>query len=101
VDLLMKKLEASSNMETAKIMDAHMTCEICGNVGYSGIVSKQGKKPASSTMATTTGSTTTTIAIKGGTQGPTSHSTIKMKVTIVTLSIISLPLMILSLAKLE
>jgi uncharacterized coiled-coil protein SlyX len=36
MDLLMKKLEASSNMETAKIMDAHMTCEICGNVGYSG-----------------------------------------------------------------
>jgi uncharacterized coiled-coil protein SlyX len=36
MDLLMKKLEASTNMETAKIMDAHMTCEICGNVGHSG-----------------------------------------------------------------
>jgi hypothetical protein len=36
MDLLMKKLEASSNMETAKIMDAHMTCEVCGNVGHSG-----------------------------------------------------------------
>jgi uncharacterized coiled-coil protein SlyX len=36
MDLLMKKLEASSNMETAKIMDAHMTCEVCGNVGNSG-----------------------------------------------------------------
>jgi hypothetical protein len=23
-------------METAKIMDAHMTCEVCGNVGHSG-----------------------------------------------------------------
>jgi uncharacterized coiled-coil protein SlyX len=36
MDLLMKKLEASTNMETAKIMDAHMTCEVCGNVGHSG-----------------------------------------------------------------
>jgi hypothetical protein len=36
IDLLMKKLEASTNMETAKIMDAHITCEICGNVSHSG-----------------------------------------------------------------
>jgi hypothetical protein len=36
MDLLMKKLEASSNMETTKIMDAHMTCEVCGNVGHLG-----------------------------------------------------------------
>jgi hypothetical protein len=36
MDLLMKKLEASTNMGTAKIMDAHMTCEVCGNVGHSG-----------------------------------------------------------------
>jgi hypothetical protein len=36
MDLLMKKLEASTNMETAKIMEAHMTCEVCGNVGHSG-----------------------------------------------------------------
>jgi hypothetical protein len=36
MDLLMKKLEALTNMETAKIMDAHMTCEVCGNVGHSG-----------------------------------------------------------------
>jgi uncharacterized coiled-coil protein SlyX len=36
MDLLMKKLEAPSNMETTKIMDAHMTCEVCGNVGHSG-----------------------------------------------------------------
>jgi hypothetical protein len=36
MDLLMKKLEASTNMETTKIMDAHMTCEVCGNVGHSG-----------------------------------------------------------------
>jgi hypothetical protein len=34
MDLLMKKLVASTNMETAKIMDAHMTCEVCGNVGH-------------------------------------------------------------------
>jgi hypothetical protein len=52
-------------------------------------------------MATTTGSATTTSIIKGGTRGPTSRSTIKMEVTILTLSIISLPLKILFLAKLE
>jgi hypothetical protein len=36
MDLLMKKLEASTNMETTKIINAHMTCEVCGNVGHSG-----------------------------------------------------------------
>jgi uncharacterized coiled-coil protein SlyX len=36
MDILMKKLEALANMETTKIMDAHMTCEVCGNVGDSG-----------------------------------------------------------------
>jgi hypothetical protein len=36
MDLLMKKLEASTNMETAKIMDAHMTFEVCSNDGHSG-----------------------------------------------------------------
>jgi hypothetical protein len=51
------------------------------------IDSRQGKKPASSIMAITTGSATTTSTIKGGTRGPTSHSTIKMEVTILTLSI--------------
>jgi hypothetical protein len=102
MDLLMKKLEASTNMETAKIMDAHMTCEVAAMwVIKEMIALKQGKKPASSTMATTTGSATTTIAIKGGTRGPTFCPTIKMEVTILTLSIISLPLKILSLAKLE
>jgi hypothetical protein len=65
------------------------------------IVSRQGKKPASSTMATTADFATTTSTIKGGTRGPTSRSTIEMEVTILTLSIISLPLKILSLAKLE
>jgi hypothetical protein len=57
-------------------------------------------KPASSTMATTRGSTTTTT-IKGGTRGPTSRSTTKMDVTILTILIINLPLKILSLDKLE
>jgi hypothetical protein len=71
------------------------------SVIWATIVSKQGKKPTSSTMAITTGSATTTTIIKGGTRGPTSRSTIKMEVTILTLSIISLPLKILSLAKLE
>jgi hypothetical protein len=36
MDLLMTKLEASTNMETAKIMDAHMTCDVCSNIGHSG-----------------------------------------------------------------
>jgi hypothetical protein len=36
MDLLIKKLEASSNVETAKIMDTRMMCEVCGNVGHSG-----------------------------------------------------------------
>jgi hypothetical protein len=36
MDLLMKKLEALTNMETTKIMGAHMTCEVCGNVDHSG-----------------------------------------------------------------
>jgi hypothetical protein len=63
------------------------------------IVPRQGKKPTSSTMETIMGSATTTTTIKGGTQGPTSRSTIKMEVIILTVSIISLPLKILSLAK--
>jgi hypothetical protein len=54
------------------------------------IVLRQGKKPASSTMATATGSATTTSTIDGGTRGPSSRSTIKMEVTILILSIISL-----------
>jgi hypothetical protein len=64
------------------------------------IVLRQGKKPTSSTLETTMGSATTTTTIKGRTQGPTSRSTIKMEVIILTISIISLPLKILSLAKL-
>jgi hypothetical protein len=36
MDLLMKKLEASSNVENTKIMEASMTCEVCCNVGHSG-----------------------------------------------------------------
>jgi hypothetical protein len=65
------------------------------------IVSRQGKKPASSKVATPMGSTTTTSIIKGGTRGPTPHSTVKMEVAILTISIISLPFKILSLAKIE
>jgi hypothetical protein len=36
MDVLMKKLEEPINMETAKIMDARIMCEVCGNVGHSG-----------------------------------------------------------------
>jgi hypothetical protein len=36
LDLLMKKMEAPSNMETATIMDARMMCEVCGNMGHLG-----------------------------------------------------------------
>jgi hypothetical protein len=103
MDLLMKKLEASSNMDTAKIMDARMTCKLRFAVMWAiqeVIVLRQGKKPTSSTMETTMGSGTTTTTIKRGTQGPTSRSTIKMEVIILTVSIISLPLKILSLTKL-
>jgi hypothetical protein len=45
--LLMKKLEASSNVETAKIMDTRMTCEICGNVGHSGNYCPETREEAS------------------------------------------------------
>jgi hypothetical protein len=65
------------------------------------IVPRQGKKPASSIMATTTGSATTTTTIKGGAQGSTYRSTIKIEVIILRISIINPPLKILSLAKLE
>jgi hypothetical protein len=34
LDLLMKKLEAPTH-ETAQAMDARMSCEVCGNAGYS------------------------------------------------------------------
>jgi gamma-glutamyltranspeptidase len=56
------------------------------------IVLKQGKKPASSTMATTMDFAATTTTIKGGTRGQSSRSTIKLEVLILTISIISLPL---------
>jgi hypothetical protein len=102
MDLLMKKLEASTSMETAKIMDAHMTFEVCGNVGHSGIDCPETREEASFVdNSNNNGFATTTTTIKGGTRGPTSRSTIKMEVTILTPSIISLPLKILSLAKLE
>jgi hypothetical protein len=101
MDLLMKKLEASSNMETAKIMDAHMTCEVCGNVGHSGNDCLETREEANFFNNGNNGSATTTTTIKGGTRGPTSRSIIKIEVTILTFSIISLPLKILSLAKLE
>jgi hypothetical protein len=34
MDILMKKLEASSNVETTMGTDARMTSEVCDNVGY-------------------------------------------------------------------
>jgi hypothetical protein len=96
MDILMKKLEAPSNMETAKIMDARIMCVVCGNVGHSENDCLETREEAnSSTMATTT------TTIKGRTRGTTSHSTIKMDVIILTISIISPPLKILFLAKLE
>jgi hypothetical protein len=52
-------------------------------------------------MTRTMGSATTNIGIKGGTRGPTSRSTIKMEVTILSLSIMNLPLKILPLAKIK
>jgi hypothetical protein len=98
-DLLMKKLEASTNMEPTKIMDAHMKCEVCGNMGHSGYDFLETREEANFINGNNNGPITTTI--KGGTRGLTSHSKTKMEVIILTLSIISLPLKILSLAKLE
>jgi hypothetical protein len=102
MDLLMKKLEASSNMETAKIMDAHMTCDICGNVGHSGNDCPETRQEASFINNGNNNGfcKTTTTTIEGGTRSPTSSSTNKMELTILTISIINLPLKILSLAKL-
>jgi hypothetical protein len=102
MDLLMKKLEASSNMETAKIMDTHMMCEACGYVGHSGNDCLETREEAS---LINNGNTNVFHNNNFNNQGwnsrPNSRSTIKMEVTILTLSIIHLPLKILSLAKLE
>jgi hypothetical protein len=65
------------------------------------IIPRQGKKPASSTMETTIGFAATTTTIKGGTRGPSSYSTIRMEVLILTISIINLPLQIFGQAKNE
>jgi hypothetical protein len=46
MDLLMKKLEVSSNVETAKITDARMTCEVCSNVGHLGNTCPETKEEA-------------------------------------------------------
>ncbi|KAK3118733.1 hypothetical protein QOZ80_9BG0705840 [Eleusine coracana subsp. coracana] len=35
IDLLMKKMDEQANGEV-KALDAHMTCEVCGNTGHSG-----------------------------------------------------------------
>jgi hypothetical protein len=102
MDLLMKKLEASSNMETSKIMDAHMMCEVCGNVGHSGNDCLETREEANFiNNGNNNGFCNNNFNNQGGTRVPTSRSTIKMEVTILTLSIINLPLKILSLAKLE
>ena len=41
IDLLMKRLEERAQdkdamMGTVQAMDSHMTCEVCGNVGFLG-----------------------------------------------------------------
>jgi hypothetical protein len=102
MDLLMKKLEAASNVETAKIMDAHMMLEVCTNVGLLGNDSPETREEASFiNNGNNNGFRNNTTTIKGGTQGPTSRSTIKMELIILTISIINPPLKILSFAKLE
>jgi hypothetical protein len=87
MDLLMKKLEASTNMETAKIMDAHMTCEVCGNVGHSGNDCLETREEASFIN-----NGNNNFKNQGWNSRPNFPFTIKMEVTILTLSIISLPL---------
>jgi hypothetical protein len=102
MDLLMKKLEASTNMETAKNMDVHMTCEVCGNVGHLGNDCLEAREEASFiNNGSNNGFRNNNYRNQGWIIGPSSRSTIKMEVTVLTLSIISLPLKIFSLAKLE
>jgi hypothetical protein len=102
MDLLMKQLEAPSNMETAKIMDARMMCEVCGNVGHSGNDCPKTREEASFIKnGNNNGFHNNNYDNQGWNSRPTSCSIIKMEVIILTISITSLPLEILSLAKLE
>jgi hypothetical protein len=101
MDLLMNKLEAPSIMETAKIMNARMTCVVCGNVGHSRNDCPETREEANFINNGNNNGFSTTTTIKDGTQGPTSRSIIKMEVIILTISIISPPLEILSLSKLK
>jgi hypothetical protein len=102
VDLLMKKLEASTNMETTKIMDAHMTCEVCGNVGHSGNDCLETREEASFiNNGNNNRFCNNNYSNQGWNSRPNFRSSTKMEVTILTLLIISLPLKLLSLVKLE
>jgi hypothetical protein len=100
IDLLMMKLEASSNMETAKIMDTHMTCEVCGNVGHSGNDCLETREEAS---FINNGNDNRFHNNNFNNQGWNSRPNFPFNNQNGgnTLSIISLPLKILSLAKLE
>jgi hypothetical protein len=100
MDLLMMKLEASSNMETAKIMDTHMTCEVCGNVGHSGNDCLETREEAS---FINNGNDNRFHNNNFNNQGWNSRPNFPFNNQNGgnTLSIISLPLKILSLAKLE
>jgi hypothetical protein len=102
MDLLMKKLEASSNVETAKIMDARMACEVCGNVGHSGNDCPETREEASFiNNGNNNGFRNNNYNNQGWNSRPNFPFNNQNEVTILTISIISLSLMILSLAKLE
>ena len=79
IDLLAKRVEhyeKVSAQETLKVMDSDMTCEVCGDVGHSGIPVLKPKR-SSTSPTPTTGSVHN---IKAGISAP-----ITREVTIITL----------------
>jgi hypothetical protein len=102
MDLLMKKLEASSNMETTKIMDTHMTCEVCGNVGCPGNDCLEIREEASFiNNGNSNGFCNNNYNNQRSNLRPHFPFNNQNGVSILTISIIRLPLKILSLTKIE
>ena len=71
IDLLMKRLEGRAQskdamMGTVQVMDSHMTCEVCGNVGIWGMIAS---KPVNKLPSSTTGFANQVIT--GGITNPT------------------------------
>ena len=71
IDLLMKRLDDRATKKeamksTVKIMDSHMTCEVCGGVGHLGMTAS---RPTKKLHTSTTG-----FANKTTTSGTVSHA---------------------------